>query len=83
MLFNALWSIDVAVVVVVLNMLLAMLKRLFNSSAFSHPMALYHVFFPLLCYIKAHTPPKCVNVFVCLLFSNRIFTNAIHADRMT
>lgn len=31
---------------VMLDMLLAVLKRLFNSSAFSHPMALYRVFFP-------------------------------------
>lgn len=51
----------VAAVVVVSDMLLAVLKRLFNSSAFSHPMALYHVRFFLsyhclrTCAVEAHT----------------------------
>lgn len=67
MLFNALWSISVAVVVV-LNMLLAMLKRLFNSSAFSHPMALYHVFFPPMLYKSSHSPGMCECICVFAVF---------------
>lgn len=66
----------------VLDMLLAMLKRLFNSSAFSHPMALYHVL-RFLRVPASHQHSQCVNMYLCLLFSNGIFTNAIHADRLT